>query len=254
MCICDHGRSLDPSTTIHCLPDTRWHVVAQSGRQSPNSTEVDGSARAKDATAASNNLHHDKATNDSIVLKGLNQLRSTARSVAQFVEAGRWLKKATLLHQQLVAVVERIVRATALTGLLQLSVRLVDQYFAETPPPMPCQDALAQGLRQAGRVSTLERPLRQWASQSQQRPEAYCVSPIAFSTYLAALWDIFTDRDIVASQRSETSAAAQPILHKFRRRTSLILFIIVLLRHPTLLLQKLQAINTPTRLSLAVAR
>ena len=160
--------------------------------------------------SGNNNLHHDKATNDSIVLKGLNQLRSTARSVAQFVEAGRWLKKATLLHQQLVAVVERIVRATALTGLLQLSVRLVDQYFAETPPPMPCQDALAQGLRQAGRVSTLERLLRQWASQSQQRPEAaYCVSPIAFNTYLAALWDIYTDRDIAASQRSETSAPAQ---------------------------------------------
>ena len=169
MCICDHGRSLVPSTTIHCLPDTLWHVVAQSGRQSPNSTEVDGSARAKDATAASNNLHHDNATNDRIILKGLNQL-CTARSVAQVVEAGRWLEKVTLRHQQPDAVVERIVRAMALTGLLQLSVRLVDQYFAETHPPMPCQDALAQGLRQAGRVSVLERLLRQWESQSQQRP------------------------------------------------------------------------------------
>ena len=90
--------------------------------------------------SSGNNLYHDKATNDRIILKGLNQL-CTARSVAQVVEAGRWLEKVNLLHQQPDAVVERIVRATALTGLLHLSVRLVDQYFTESPPLMPCQDA-----------------------------------------------------------------------------------------------------------------
>jgi len=147
-------------------------------------------------------------TDTSTVVEAITLL-STARTVQQVLGANRMLE--SVAYTQSVAIQERIVKAAALTGLLQLAVN-VTQYMLEQHNHVPltvCQDALCNGLRQAGRAKTLERVLCQLGAVALEQDRR--VSSIAFNTYLAALCDIVMDRDATVAQRSDAPQSSSTV-------------------------------------------
>lgn len=152
------------------------------------------------------------------------ELLSSARTAHQVLEAGRLLDVPRICQCQPVAVLERVAKATAMTGLLHISLAIVEHMLqlevrpvsssstATTQqhahpahlPSIICQDAICNALRQAGRINRLEQLLCQMGSvANRQNSTSQQISLAAFNTYLAALCNIATRKDATASQQQQ---------------------------------------------------
>jgi hypothetical protein len=134
------------------------------------------------------------------LLEGL-ELLCIARTRAQVVEAGRMIELANVIQTQSIAIQERVIKATAMTGLLHIALQIMEymlQHLQYLPSPI-CQDAMSDGLRRAGRIQQLYHLLLQLGSTAQMQNKS--ISLITFNTYLAALCDIITGKDDAVQQQ-----------------------------------------------------
>ena len=142
-----------------------------------------------------NKIHPDAT----LLLKAMDRL-IRAQTTPQIVQAGQ------LLQNQLEAanyayspdVLERVAKATAMMGLLPLSLHLTHHMMLEQNqvPSEMCQVAICRALRRVGRLQQMEAFLVEvgrTASQSNGATAAG-VSPFAFNIFLAALCDPIVDK------------------------------------------------------------
>ena len=134
------------------------------------------------------------------LLEGL-ELLCVARTQTQVVEAGRWIESANVISTQSIAIQERIIKATAMTGLLHIAIQIMDHmiHHLQYVPSAICQDAMSNGLRRAGRIQQLNHVLLQLGSIAQSQNKT--ISLISFNTYLAALCDSVTGKDDIIQQQ-----------------------------------------------------
>jgi Pentatricopeptide repeat domain len=145
-------------------------------------------------------ISDDPSVASQLLLDALEVL-STARTQAQVLDAGRLLESVNVASTQPIAIQERVVKAAAMTGLLQLAFSITEHMVhvsGHLPSPI-CQDAMANALRRVGRVQRLEDLLRQFGSVARSLNKS--TSLIAFNTYLAALCDIVTEKDGAVQQQ-----------------------------------------------------
>jgi hypothetical protein len=184
------ARSNFDAVTVHSITttsDSDWHN---------DSLRADAKSAAQTDAAST------------VVVHALSLL-SVARTPLQVLEAGRLLQ-AVDIAQQPNAVQERVVKAAAITGLLQLALTIMHGMLSSSPAHLPseiCQDALCNALRRAGRIQRLERLLCQMgavvanqATCADRRPK---VSVVSFNTYLAALCDVALRKDPAAAQQQQ---------------------------------------------------
>lgn len=118
-----------------------------------------------------------------------------ARTQQQVLEAGRLLSSIDIANTQVLPVQERVVKAASMTGLIQFATALTDTMLAKNHLPSEiCQDALCDTLRRAGRLGRLQEMLLQFGSVAS--PQQQQISTVAFNTYLAALCDVVTGKDL----------------------------------------------------------
>ena len=211
-----------PSATAHYYPSSsqqnkissrkmqlRWIaqtvqklIYRKNSRSSNSLVDANSSNSSLDAESSSNIIRSNitAARSSQLLLEGL-ELLCLARTQAQVTEAGRMIESANVIQTQSIAIQERVVKATAMTGLLHIAVRVIEhmvhneQYL---PSPI-CQDAISNGLRRAGRIQQLNQLLLQLGSIA--RPQNRSISLIAFNSYLAALCDIVTGKDDAVQQQ-----------------------------------------------------
>jgi hypothetical protein len=189
-------RSNLDTVTLHSnttTSDSAWHNDSLRADVSVGSTEHAVQTNAVAAT---------------VVVHALSLL-SVARTPLQVLEAGRLLQ-AVDIAQQPNAVQERVVKAAAITGLLQLALTIMHGMLSSSPAHLPseiCQDALCNALRRAGRIQRLEQLLCQMgavvANQTTCADRRPKVSVVSFNTYLAALCDVALRKDPAAAQQQQ---------------------------------------------------
>lgn len=117
---------------------------------------------------------------------------NTPREVSQ---AGNIIESLDLAENASVAVQERVIKATAVAGLLQQSCTLLEKMLGGDVPSIPSvisYTALLNGLRQSGRIGQMEKVLMQLAHAYRSLPDSgedIGLDIIAFNTYLAAMCD-----------------------------------------------------------------
>ena len=183
-------------------------TVATEYNNSNSHPDSNNSSHAGNMSILYNNTAATESSAAQLLLGGL-ELLCMARTQAQVVEAGRMIESANVIQTQSIAIQERIIKATAMTGLLHIALRIVDHMVSDLqylPSPV-CQDAISNGLRRAGRIQQLNQLLLQLGSIAQ--PQNKSISLITFNTYLAALCDIVAGKDeAVQQQRSPADMAS----------------------------------------------
>jgi Pentatricopeptide repeat domain len=188
----------------------RWIVQTVQKIQARNNTGGGGRSSSKRTDPIENDhtviVHHHQNQVQQyapVLLDGL-ELLSSARTQAQVLEAGRMIEAVDVCRTQPLAIQERVIKAAAMTGLLHLALTIVEHMLlvsCHLPSPI-CQDAMANGLRRAGRIQRLGDLLCQFGNVA--RAQNKSISLIAFNTYLAALCDIVTEKDgAIKQQRGE---------------------------------------------------
>jgi pentatricopeptide repeat protein len=125
------------------------------------------------------------------LLDALKDLEN-ARTQKRVTEVGRRLDQLPLEELKSSDLLERIIKVTAIAGLLTISLRLFDNLL--TRAHQPCDiafTAVCKSLRQARRTTQMEQLLKRVAIVSNLSQ-----SPVTFNIYLASLCDVITKRDL----------------------------------------------------------
>jgi hypothetical protein len=175
----------------------RW--IAQTVTRIQNRIEEE-EEEAMDGTNRTSNFRSIREHINQPIRDALSLL-SSARSQDQVVEAGRILSSIDIAGTQPLNIQERIVKATAMTGLMYIALNITEIMLDLGHFPSEiCQEALSDGLRRMGRLERLEKlliQLGQVAQSCQQR-----LSVVAFNTFLAALCDVGTEKDVTLPQQA----------------------------------------------------
>ena len=125
------------------------------------------------------------------LLKVIKDLEG-ARTQKHVMEVGRKIESMAIKDTESVFVQERIIKATAISGLISISSDLVDSLLEKGHMPSEiAYTALCKSLRQARRVTQLKELLSRLAHNAPNSP----ISPVALNTYLATLCDTVTRQD-----------------------------------------------------------
>lgn len=125
------------------------------------------------------------------LLKALKDLED-ARTQKEVTEVGRRIDSMAIQQTESVFCQERVIKATAISGLLSISLDLFHSLLENNHVPSDiAYTALCKSLRQARRVTQLEEVLLRLGKVSK-----IPVSPVALNTYLAALCDAVTKQDV----------------------------------------------------------
>ena len=129
------------------------------------------------------------------LLRALKDLQD-ARTQKRIMEIGLRLESMAIHEKESIFCQERVIKATAICGLLSISLRLFYSLLEKGHIPSDiAYTALCKSLRQARRVAELEAILTSLGNASKAS-----VSPVALNTYLAALCDTVTKQDVVNRQ------------------------------------------------------
>lgn len=124
------------------------------------------------------------------LLKALKDLED-ARTQKEVAEVGRRIGNLAIHKTESVFCQERIIKATAISGLLSISLDLFYRLLENNHVPSDiAYTALCKSLRQARRLAQLEDVLLRLGNGSK-----IPISPVALNTYLAALCDTVTKQD-----------------------------------------------------------
>lgn len=140
------------------------------------------------------------------LLQALQQL-ARAKTQKDLLVASRRLEQPdmmTMICQESKPIQERICKATALVGLLPLSLAVMDIMLqADHLPSHVSYMALCNSLKRAGRVQQLETLLRKLAKVAQARNGSLFV--VALNVYLAALCESTSNNNYYSSKTTTTS-------------------------------------------------
>eukprot|EP00797_Seminavis_robusta_P037389 Sro987_g228280.2 (797) ;mRNA; f:31122-33512 len=139
--------------------------------------------------------------------KLLNALKSLvhSRTTQHVIQAGRQIEQSVRQiminnndNDSKIPILERVVKATAMTGLLSISLNITTHLMQDCnhTPSTICQEAICQGLRKIGRVNQMEQFLLQVVQTSSAQVATTTstpVSPFAYNLFLAALCDPIVD-------------------------------------------------------------
>lgn len=156
-----------------------------------------------------------------LLMKALNQL-AAATSEAEILEAGRLLESSScrglILRDYNNATVNNnelgdyVIRATALTGLVQLAVNLTNHMLINDGNliSLQTQDAVSTCLRRAGRLSRLEELLSRLGEVAEQQTTSFAtVSTHSFNIFLAALCEAATEKSVNIDSRAKEPPSIQ---------------------------------------------
>ena len=126
------------------------------------------------------------------LLRALKDLED-ARTQKRVMEVGLRLENMAIHETESVFCQERVVKATAICGLLSISMGLFYSLLDSGHIPSDiAYTALCKSLRQARRVAQLEAVLTSLGAASKAP-----ICPVAFNSYLATLCDTVTKQDVV---------------------------------------------------------
>jgi pentatricopeptide repeat protein len=139
------------------------------------------------------------------------RLLDEARTQKQVLEAGRMLESIPIKETESLYVQERLIKATAITGLMSLSLDILDGLLSrDIVPSSVAYTALCRALRQARRVNQLEELILRLGKRTN-------IHVIALNVFLAALCDVITKQETSKKQQRKLDLQEIGQLEKARK-------------------------------------